>query len=110
MSIFDKIASNEESKFALEAQHEFKAEARRNKYLAKWAADLFGYDEDKTSKYILEVIASDMEEAGDDDVFRKLRADFDKEGYEMTDSALRAKMTECLYQARNEVHDELYGE
>lgn len=106
MSVFDDIKNNNERKFVLEAQQEFKAEARRNKYLAIWAAELFKFDEANTEKYILEVIASDMEEAGDDDVFRKLKADFESQGVDMNDITLREKMNTVLTQAREEVFKE----
>jgi len=106
MSVFDDIKNNNERKFVLEAQQEFKAEARRNKYLAIWAAELFKFDEAKTKSYILEVIASDMEEAGDDDVFRKLKADFESQGVEMSDITLREKMNTVLTQAQEEIFKE----
>ncbi len=106
MSGFDELKNNNERKFVLEAQQEFKAEARRNKHLALWAADLFKFDDVKTKAYILEVITSDMEEAGDDDVFRKMKADFESRGVEMSDVALREKMNEFLEQAREEVFKE----
>ena len=106
MSVFDDIKKSNEHKFVLEAQQEFKAEARRNKYLAIWAAELFGMDEDETKKYTLAVIASDMEEAGDDDVFRKVKADFEECGVEMSDSGLREKMNQCMEQAREEIFNE----
>lgn len=106
MSVFDDIKNNNERKFVLEAQQEFKAEARRNKYLALWAAELFKFDEAATQKYVVDVIASDMEEAGDDDVFRKLKADFESHGADVSDIALREKMNAFLTQAREEIFKE----
>jgi len=106
VEIYDDLKNRNERKFVLEANQEFKAEARRNKFLGIWAAALFDYDPARTEKYILEVIASDMEEAGDNDVFSKLRKDFDSEGVEMSDQALRAKMAAYLAQAREEIYVE----
>ena len=110
MSVFDDLKKNSERKFVLEAQQEFKAEARRNKYIAVWAAGLFEMDETEAEKYTLAVIVSDMEEAGDDDVFRKVKADFAEHGVEMSDLALREKMNQFMTQAREEIYDESQGE
>jgi len=106
MSVFDDMKNNNERKFVLEAQQEFKAEARRNKYLAEWAAALFRLEAAEAEKYTFAVIASDMEEAGDDDVFRKVKADFESHGVEMSDIALREKMNVFLTQAREEIFKE----
>ena len=106
MSVFDDRKNASETKYVMDAAKEFKAEARRNKILGQWAADLMGKDEAETKAYILQVIAADMEEAGDDDVFRKLRADLDASRVEITDQGLRAKMAEAMEEAR----DAVYGE
>ena len=106
MSVFDDVKKNNERKFVLEAQQEFKAEARRNKYIAAWAAGLFGMDEDALKKYTLAVITADMEEAGDDDVFRKVKADFVERGVEMSDMSLREKMNQLMDKAREEIFNE----
>lgn len=106
MSVFDELKNNNERKFVLEAQQEFKAEARRNKHLAQWAADLFKFNEAETKAYILDVIASDMEEAGDDDVFRKVKADFESQGVEMSDTVLREHMNALMILAREEIFKE----
>ena len=105
MSAFEERKKKNEQKFVLEAQQEFKAEARRNKFLGKWAADLFGLDEEATKTYILSVITADMEEAGDDDVFRKVKGDFEAQGVEVSDEGLREKMDEFMAQAREEIHN-----
>lgn len=103
MKAFDDKEKAAEKKFVLEAEEEFKAEARRNKKLALWAAELLNKDEDAAKKYITEVIMADMEEAGDDDVFRKLKADFTDGGVEISDVALRDKMRSLLEEARQEI-------
>ena len=106
MSSFDEREKAAEKKYVLEAQQEFKAEARRNKKLAIWAGELDGQNEEDTKKYVGEVIMADMEEAGDDDVFRKLRGDFDAVGIEMSDTALRDKMNALMEEAREEIYNE----
>ena len=105
MSGFEERKKKNEQKFVLEAQQEFKAEARRNKFLGEWAAKLFGMGEEATKAYVLSVITADMEEAGDDDVFRKMKADFEAQGVEMSDQGLREKMDEFMAQAREEIHN-----
>ena len=86
-----------ENKFARDAELRFKSEARRNKYLGHWAAEKIGRDKDE---YAREVIKADFEEAGDEDVFRKLRADLPDE---VSDAEIRQKMTEFLAQAADEL-------
>lgn len=104
MSTLDDRENASETRFVLDAAKEFKSEAKRNKLLGHWAAALMGIEGDAVDKYALSVIIADMEEAGDDDVFRKLRADFDSAGVELTDVAIREKMAECLKTAREEVY------
>ena len=104
MSQFDERANAQETKFVLDAAQEFKAEAKRNKALGHWAAGLMGKSEDDSKKYALEVIMADMEEPGDDDVFRKLRKDLTQANIEISDGAIRDKMSLCLLDARKEVY------
>lgn len=104
MSGFDERGNAQETKFVLDAAKEFKVAAKRNKALGYWAAELMGRED--AEKYALEVIASDMEEAGDDDVFRKLKKDLDASNSGLSDAAIREKMAACLQDAR----DEVYGE
>ena len=101
MSGFDDRKAKAETKFVLDAALEFKAEAKRNKALGFWAAEFLDKDPEK---YALEVIIADMEEAGDDDVFRKLRKDLDAVNSDLSDQAIRDKMAECLAAAREEVY------
>lgn len=83
-----------ETKFAKDAELRFKAEARRNKLLGLWAAELLGKSD--ADAYAREVVAADFEEAGDEDVVRKLRADFDAGGVAQSDNQIRVKMLELL--------------
>lgn len=102
MSTMDERRGASETKFALSAEQEFKAEARRNKLLAQWAAPLAGKTD--IDAYVLEVIKSDFEEAGDDDVLRKVSADLAAGGAGVTDQELRAKMDELMDLAREQIH------
>ena len=76
MTTFDKRKDAFENKFAHDEALRFKAEARRNKLLGQWAADLLGKTGADAEEYVKSIIVADFEEAGDDDVFRKVRADF----------------------------------
>ncbi|MEM8750075.1 MAG: DUF1476 domain-containing protein [Pseudomonadota bacterium] len=91
-----------EKKFAHDEALKFKAEARRNKLLGHWAAEQMDKD---AEEYAKEVIMSDFEEAGDDDVFRKIRGDFDAHGVAMSDEDIRAKMSELLAVAVDQVQN-----
>jgi len=103
MSAFEDRENAFENKFAHDAEMQFKAEARRNKLLGLWAADLLGKDADAAAEYAKEVIKSDFEEAGDEDVFRKLSGDL---GSAADEATIRAKMVECLTQAKAQLMDE----
>ncbi len=106
MSGFDERQAASEKKFVLEAEQEFKAEARRNKKLALWVADLLGKSEDEAKAYVGAVIMADMEEDGDDDVFRKVRKDLDAQGVDLSDVTLREKMDALMLEAREEIFNE----
>lgn len=88
-----------ERKFALDEELRFKATARRNKLLGLWAAEKLGKSGDEADAYAKAVVMSDFEEAGDDDVFRKVRKDFDAAGVEQSDHQIRRTMEELLAQA-----------
>ena len=75
MSTFNEREKGYEKKFAHDEELQFKISARRNKYLGQWASKILGYDQEKEKEYIQSVIKADFEEAGDEDVFRKLKAD-----------------------------------
>lgn len=103
MSSFDDRKRAEEAKFALDEAAEFKVMARRNKLLGLWAAELMDLHGDDAEAYAKTVVLSDLEEAGDDDVFRKVRGDLDKAGVERSDSRIRDHMAELLPVAREQV-------
>ncbi|MCL6708353.1 DUF1476 domain-containing protein [Pseudomonas sp. R2.Fl] len=92
-----------ENKFAHDQELKFKAEARRNKLLGLWVAGLLGKAD--AEAYAKEVIASDFEEAGDEDVFRKVRADLTAGGVSLSDEELRSKMIELLGEAIEQVQN-----
>ena len=104
MSTLDERGNAQEAKFVLDAAQEFKAEAKRNKALGHWAASLMGKSEAEADKYALDVIKSDMEEVGDDDVFRKLRGDLTNANCEISDEAIRDRMAIELKAARQAVY------
>jgi hypothetical protein len=103
MPSFDDREKGFESKFAHDQQLAFKATVRRNKLLGLWAADLMGLKGDAAEAYAKEVVKSDFEEAGDDDVFRKIRKDFDAKGVTQSDHQIRRSMEELLAKAREQV-------
>lgn len=103
MTTFDKRKDAFENRFAHDAELKFKAEARRNKLLGMWAAGLLGKTGDAADEYAKSVVAADFEEAGDEDVFRKIRADFDTNSVDQSDHQIRRTMDELMAQAITEV-------
>ncbi len=99
MTTFDKREEGFEKKFALDEEQKFKAMARRNKLLGMWAAEKLGFSGDEANAYAKEVVMADFEEAGDDDVFRKIRKDFDAKGVAQSDHQIRRTMEEMLMTA-----------
>jgi hypothetical protein len=106
MSGIDDRESGFENKFAHDQELDFKANARRNKLLGLWAADMMGLDGEAATVYAKTVIVADFEEAGDDDVFRKVKADLTAKKVEISDHLLRKKMDELLAEARHQVQTE----
>lgn len=103
MSQFDERARGEEKKFQLDQELEFKAHARRAKLVGLWAAGLMGLSDEAAQDYAKSVVVADLEEAGQEDIFRKLRADLDMHAVALSDHQIRAKMDECLAEARAQV-------
>ena len=100
MPTFDERKDAFENKFAHEQNITFKIDVLRNKLLGAWAADLKGLDKDKAEEYIKDVVKSDFQKAGDEDVFEKLKDDL--EGL-VDDQTIRTKMSECLKAAKDRV-------
>jgi len=100
MSTFDDRERAFESKFAHDAEMQFRAVARRNKRLGLWAAGLLGKSGDDAEAYAMEVIRADFEEVGHEDVFRKVAADL---GTRADEATIRAKMADLLTEAKAEI-------
>ena len=106
MTTFDKRKDAFESKFARDAELRFKAEARRNKLLGLWAAAQMGKSGGDADAYAKTVVASDFEEAGDEDVFRKIRSDFDAAGVKQSDHQIRRQMEDLMQTAVDQIENE----
>jgi len=96
---FDKREEGFEKKFAHDEELRFKAGARRNKLLGIWAAEKLGLSGAQAEAYAKEVVISDFEEPGDQDVFRKIRKDFDGKNIAISDQDIRRTMDELMTQA-----------
>jgi hypothetical protein len=104
MSTFDKRQEGFEKKFALDEEQKFKATARRNRKLGAWVAEQIGLSGADADAYAKSVVAADFEEAGDEDVFRKVRADLDAKGKQsVSDIEVRTKMDLLLAEAAAEI-------
>jgi hypothetical protein len=102
MTTFDKREEGFEKKYAHDEELLFKANARRNKLLGAWVAEKLGLTD--ADAYAKSVVLADFDEAGDDDVFRKVRGDLDAKGKkDITDQMLRQTMNELLARAVEEV-------
>lgn len=105
MSGFDEREDKFEQQFAHDAALQFKVEARRNKLLGLWAADILGHTGADAESYAKTVVLSDLEEPGDEDVFRKLRGDLDSASQAVLDETIREKMVELLSIAKQQVRE-----
>ena len=104
MPSFDDRENAFENKFAHDAEMQFKAEARRNKLLGLWAAELLGKTGDEAAAYATEVIKADFQEAGDEDVYRKVAGDL---GGKADEATIRGKMVELMTVAKSQLMTEL---
>ncbi len=103
MATFNDRERAFENKFAHDAEMQFKADARRNKLLGLWAAGLMGRSGDAANSYAQEVIKSDFEEAGHEDVYRKVSADL---GDKADEATIRAKMSSLMAEAKSQIMTE----
>lgn len=106
MTTFDKRKDAYENKFAHDDALRFRANARRNKLLGHWVAAKLGKSGDDAEDYARSVVRADLQEAGDDDVLRKVRADLDAGGQPVDDAQLRATMSELMARAVTEIETE----
>lgn len=104
MTTFDDREKAFETKYAHDAEMQFRAEARRNKLAGLWAAGLLGKTGDAAAEYALTVVQADFEEAGDEDVVRKLSADL---GDRASADQIRAKLAELMPVAKAQLMSEI---
>jgi hypothetical protein len=103
MPTFDDRENAFENKFAHDAQLQFRAEARRNRLLGLWAAGKLGKSDEDAAEYAKEVVKADFEEAGDEDVYRKVAGDL---GNHATEAEIRAMMAELMVEAKRQILNE----
>lgn len=103
MTTFDKREEGFEKKFAHDEELRFKATARRNKLVGLWAAEKLGLSGEKAEEYAREVVRADFDEPGEDDVFRKIRGDFDKAQVGQSDHQIRRTMDELMATAIEQI-------
>ena len=102
MSKFDEREKSFEKKYARDEELKFKVEARGNKYLGEWASSKLEKNEVETRNYIQEIIKADMEEAGQEDVFRKIKKDFQAASISVEESEIRDEMEKALSRAKED--------
>ena len=102
MNKFNEREKSFEKKFARDQELQFKVSARRNKYLAEWASLSLGKNDEEKQNYIQEIIKADLEEAGDEDVFRKVKKDFENSDINIDDSEIRNQMSLALESAKKD--------
>lgn len=107
MSTFDDREKGFENKFKHDQELQFKAEARRNKLLGLWAAELLGLTGADAQAYAATVVQSDLEEPGDNDVLRKVHGDFQAKGVDKSEHQVRRAMDELMVTAREQIMQEL---
>ena len=102
MNKFNEREKSFEKKFAKDQELQFKVEARSNKYLGEWISSKLGKTEEEKQKYIQEIIKADMEEAGSEDVFRKVKKDFETNSIIIEDLEIRDQMEKALSRAKED--------
>ena len=102
MNKFDEREKSFEKKFVKDEELQFKLAARSNKYLGEWVSSELGKNEEEKKNYIQEIIKADMEEAGSEDVFRKVRKDFKIASISIEDSEIRVQMEKALSRAKED--------
>ena len=103
MSNFNDREKAQEAKYAQDQEISFKAAARRNKLLGIWAAEQMGLSGEDAEAYAREVIAADFEEAGDEDVFRKVWGDFQSKNVDISEHRVRKQMEELMVEATRQI-------
>ena len=103
MNKFDEREKSFEKKFAKDQELQFKVAARSNKYLGEWISSKLGKTEEEKQNYIQEIIKADMEEAGSEDVFRKVKKDLETNSIVIEDSEIRDQMEKALSRAKEDL-------
>lgn len=106
MTTFDDREKSYEKKFAMDEELKFRSEQRRNKLIGEWAAAKLGLSGPEVENYVKSVRKADLATKGDEDVFQKLRADFDAKAVSVSDAELRKAMSECLAKAVDSIEAE----
>lgn len=106
MTTFEDRKKGFESKFAHDEELKFKATARRNKLLGRWAAEKLGLLGDEAESYAKDVVLCDLEEPGEEDVFRKIRKDFDDNSVDQSDHQVRRTMGDLMAEAVAQIENE----
>lgn len=106
MTTFESRKDAYEGKFAHDEELRFKATARRNKLLGLWAAEKLGYTGERAESYAKEVVRADFDEPGEEDVYRKVRGDFDANGVTQTEHQIRRTMEELMAVAVGQIQKE----
>ena len=102
MNTFEDRKRSFEEKFAKDQEIQFKVNARKNKYLAEWVSKLLNKGEEEKKDYLHQIIKSDFEEPGDEDVFRKLKNDFANSNISIEESEIRKQMDIALENAKKD--------
>ena len=105
MTSFDRRKEGFEAKFARDEELRFKATARRNRLLGLWAAEKLGLEGAEAEAYAKTVVSADFIEPGDEDVFRKVRADFDAKRVDQSDHQIRRTMQELMAKAVEQIEN-----
>jgi hypothetical protein len=106
MSTFNEREKSFEKKFAMDEELKFKSEARRNRLLGQWAAEKLGLSGAAVDDYVKSVLKADLAQKGDNDVFEKLKKDFQDKGVAVSDVDLRKTMGEFLTSAVRQIEAE----
>ena len=105
MSTLDNRGKNFENKFAHDEKLDFAVEARLSKLYGLWAAEKLGIDGANAETYASEVVTANLEEPGFDDILRKVRADFDEKGLQISDHIMEAELGKCLCEAKKQINN-----
>ena len=102
MNKFDEREKSFEKKFQMDEELQFKVAARSNKYLGEWVSAKLGKNEEEKANYVQEIIKSDLEEAGTEDVFRKIKKDFQAASISIEETEIREQMEKALLRAKED--------